>query len=187
MLSPAEPYKPKPETDFLISKNDFRYGTGDKDENREGTRSICPLAAHIRKTNPRRPGDENHRIVRNGIPYGSEFDEASTDADIGRGLLFACYQSNIDRGFLFIQTQWANKPRFGSAEKTPHPGYDPIIGQQGEGKLEMNLFDKDGKDLDQLGPFDRLVTIKGGEYFFVPSLSALSGILSNTGTSSTTT
>lgn len=72
----------------------------------------CPLGAHIRKTNPRgdQPPDGRasvniHRILRRGIPYGPEMDE---DPAAERGLLFACYQSDLSQGFELIQKRWVS-------------------------------------------------------------------------------
>jgi Dyp-type peroxidase family len=136
---------------------------------------ICPLAAHIRKMNPRDPAlgfAINARIIRNGIPYGSEF---SDDPKGRRGLLFACYQSSIDNGFRFLQKAWANKDDF----PAKGAGFDAFIAQRpNNGKLTCAFEDKDNKIITPgLGEFSRLVTMKGGEYFFVPSISALTSTL----------
>ena len=137
-------------------------------------RHVCPLAAHIRKTNPRDGLDKTKfaRIVRNGIPYGTEFSVDKTSKL--RGLLFACYQSSIDNGFKFIQKTWSNNPDF--PQWRTSSGYDPIIGQPpNDGNLQTTMFDaKDEDAVPGLGDYPKLVTMKGGEYFFVPSISALS-------------
>ncbi len=104
----------------------------------------CPFGAHIRKTNPRADFADaaDHRIMRQGIPYGGEYVEGQADAG-DRGLLFVCYQADIAQQFEEQQGAWANDPDFvsnaspkkrpGSAEKevggTVQPGHDPIIGQ----------------------------------------------------------
>ena len=129
------------------------------------------MAAHIRKTNPRDDAlgfDKNARIIRNGIPYGSEY---SDHAEGTRGLLFACYQSSIDNGFRFIQKAWANEPTF----PDKGAGFDPIIAQRPEDKKLTCAFEDMGhKPIDPgLGEFSKFVTMKGGEYFFVPSISVL--------------
>jgi len=52
--------------------------------------------------------------MRRGIQFGPEVtrqEKAAKKTFHGRGLLFACYQSSIDRGFRFIQT----------SEFQPHP------------------------------------------------------------------
>jgi deferrochelatase/peroxidase EfeB len=49
---------------------------------------------------------EARRIIRQGIPFGSEVtsgEAASNKTLHGRGLLFIAYQSNINNGFQFIQ------------------------------------------------------------------------------------
>lgn len=94
---------------FLLHRNNNFEFTGERD-----SQTRCPFAAHVRKTNPR--GDledltppisiENRRIIRRGIPFGPEvttFEHFEGQTHHGRGLLFACYQSSIDRGFQFIQ------------------------------------------------------------------------------------
>ena len=78
------------------------------------TQTRCPFAAHIRKTYPRNDLEgppfnldiDNRRIIRAGIPFGPEVtdDERKRGkTEHGRGLLFVCYQSNIEDGFQFIQ------------------------------------------------------------------------------------
>ena len=191
MLRAGQPDQSKLERDVLIAQNNFEF-PGDN-ENRAKTKALCPIAAHVRKTNPRfsaiidgtKTIETSRRIIRNGIPYGSEYDPNRQEKpDIGRGLLFACYQSSIEAGFSVIQGRWANDPRFESDQQTSEPGHDPIIGQLSthdqdkKKQLRTILFDPTGKDSPELR-FGPLVTLKGGEYFFVPSLAALSGELSN--------
>jgi hypothetical protein len=72
---------------------------------------------------------------------------------------------------------WVNNPEFPGG--TIDAGYDPFIAQPPNGKqLQTTLFDKNDNVITPgLGNFPKLVTMKGGEYFFVPSISALSGEL----------
>ena len=139
----------------------------------------CPLSAHIRKTNPRVDDNDKlkSRIVRNGIPYGLELRQ---DPNGKRGLLFACYQSDIeDGGFRFIQMKWLNDPNFPSS----NAGFDLFTSQPGlrqdqsRESMRITLLKSNNKDTLEY-PFPKdvrpLVTMKGGEYFFVPSLTALS-------------
>jgi Dyp-type peroxidase family len=137
--------------------------------------SLCPLAAHTRKTNPRitdrnDPTGLRAKIVRNGIPYGSEFKEETASEE--RGLLFACYQSHIESGFQFIQKSWSNDKDFPRHDA----GHDPIIGQTSGPKLPITIVDAQQK-AHRLPAFAELVTLKGGDYFFVPSILALQTIL----------
>lgn len=159
--------------------NDFKFDTVPL--------MTCPLAAHIRKTNPRKKESDdslgiakNARIVRNGIPYGTDYSD--TDKVGPRGLLFACYQSSIENGYQFIQQMWANNVSFPS----PNSGLDPFIGQAQRdgskpGALQVHLFVNDDTRFQPgLGSFAGFVTMKGGEYFFVPSISALTSTLVST-------
>jgi Dyp-type peroxidase family len=154
----------------------------------------CPFAAHIRKTNPRADlpfgGAEPHRILRRGIQFGPEVTpeeaaakKSSTDPALERGLLFACYQSNIVNGFQFVQKSWANNPNFppGKNKLTPPipvPGFDAIIGQVAPIPTTTPVI----RDLVGTNPAAQTkeltlhaewVISKGGEYFFSPSISAL--------------
>jgi deferrochelatase/peroxidase EfeB len=78
----------------------------------EKSQDLCPYAAHTRKTNPRADlsqagGTTSRRILRRGIPFGPELtndEKYKKKTECDRGLLFKCYQSNIDAGFQFIQS-----------------------------------------------------------------------------------
>lgn len=76
------------------------------------TQTRCPFAAHVRKTNPRNDlqqlgiSTEGRRILRRGIQFGPEVtdqEKQSGKTAKERGLLFSCFQSNIENGFQFIQ------------------------------------------------------------------------------------
>ncbi|EON68703.1 hypothetical protein W97_07961 [Coniosporium apollinis CBS 100218] len=145
--------------------------------------SMCPLGAHIRKTNPRdRRFDPNgiHRILRRGIPYGPDFDpENSANNAQKRGLLFACYQSDLTQGFKFIQTRWANAPKF----PEPGAGLDLTIGQTGDEQdaFQMDIVFNPGQSplpSNTFSGINQFVELKGGEYFFTPSFTAMRGALS---------
>lgn len=154
--------------------NNFNYALDP-----EGVR--CPFHAHIRKTNPRgdnqrmfgisQEAERSHRIVRRGITYGERDFERETEYPEGDvGLLFLCFQSSIENQFEFIQQHWANNNDF----PRPFTGIDPIIGQGAN-----RLFDNN-KAIEQKWPkaeggtaskdLSNFVTVKGGEYFFAPSL-----------------
>jgi Dyp-type peroxidase family len=141
----------------------------------------CPVGAHIRKTFPRNdassPANRNtidqSRILRRGIPYGAELD---ADPNGKRGLLFVCYQSNISLGFRLIQRFWANEPGF----RLKGAGLDAIIGQSNDMK-EVDMVGISPLDLKsplKMEGINRFVIPKGGEYFFMPSMTALRTTLS---------
>ncbi|KAG9000758.1 hypothetical protein FRB93_012584 [Tulasnella sp. JGI-2019a] len=152
----------------------------------------CPFAAHIRKTSPRfttvtglnnaLPGA---LILRAGIPYGPEvtpMEAAAGQSTEDRGLAFVCYQSVLGNGFGTLQKVWANKVNFPPPETTDPgrfmPGFDPVIGNAIGANRDRTVSGTDptveSKTLDMPADF---VIAKGGEYFFVPSMTAL-GMLS---------
>lgn len=145
---------------------------------------MCPLGAHIRKTNPRHKFFDQggaHRILRRGIPYGPDFNRADRDDPVNqqeRGLLFACYQSNLQQGFHFIQQTWANNPSFPGQRA----GVDLVMGQTGTDELhQMDVVFGQGKppvDPNQFSGINKFVVSKGGEYFFSPSFTAMREALS---------
>ncbi|KAL4867192.1 hypothetical protein BDV12DRAFT_198402 [Aspergillus spectabilis] len=168
------PWKDDPS---LAECNDFDFKPTDSQEK-------CPFASHIRKCRPRGDlGDKySSSIIRRGIPYGpevtkDEHDHQTTKED--RGILFVCYQSNISNGFRRVQEQWCNKNSFPAGKKRitgdPGPGADPICGQpNGPDPFTMGLCDGGSKNVHVI--LRSCVIPKGGEYFFCPSIKALTKI-----------
>jgi len=181
------PLKDNPTMGANIAQNNaFRFDPS--------SQAKCPFAAHIRKTNPRADldafgGTEAHRILRRGIQFGPEVTpeeaaakKSSTDPALERGLLFACYQSNIVNGFQFLQKSWANNPKFppGKDKLTPPvpvPGMDAIIGQVQRSTTPLPIRELVGTNpaaqTKELTLHAEWVISKGGEYFFSPSISTL--------------
>jgi Dyp-type peroxidase family len=145
--------------------NDFRFDGQQSDK--------CPFHAHIRKVNPRgdaRPEVQamERRIVRRGISYGERDPQAADRPEHGVGLLFACYQANIAKQFAFIQRAWANSALFAQAGTGP----DPLVGvplPNIKQQWPKAWGDATKKPLSLgLGGYVRM---KGGEYFFAPSMA----------------
>jgi deferrochelatase/peroxidase EfeB len=113
------------------------------------------------------------RIARRGIPYGrpdfalpdGAFRDPSQTAE--RGLLFMCFQRNIEKQFVFLQRTWIDNPRFPAIVK--NTGDDPLLGQdRNEAQrwpLQWGNEAAGRKDFN----FESPVTLEGGEYFFAPS------------------
>ncbi|KIM71740.1 hypothetical protein PILCRDRAFT_16772 [Piloderma croceum F 1598] len=158
----------------------FKNRVNDFDYSNDLTAQIrCPFTAHLRKMNPRaskKPGLEfvqkSARIIRRGIPYGPEVNEHEAEAHASkhdRGLLFVCYQSDIGKGFHFIQQFWANDPNFpGKGD-----GHDGIIGQDINNQRTITGMYPQNVSKPLLLPKQVFVVPLGGEYFLSPSISAL--------------
>jgi len=162
-------------------ENNFNY-KDDKDALK------CPFHAHTRKVNPRgdteREGFEEsdleiekmHRIVRRGINYGPLPKE---EPETGAGLLFLCFQASIENQFNFMQISWANEPNFVKRDV----GTDVVIGVEkkennSDGKLDFVTETYQwptnwGESGQTEADFTHWVTMRGGEYFFAPSMSFL--------------
>ena len=147
--------------------NDFTFKDGNMDK--------CPFGAHIRKSNPRGSFAFGTRIMRRGIPYGTDFVPGKT-TDTNRGLLFACYQSDFDSGYRFIQRVWANSASFPEGVA----GLDTVMGQIPDKRKPSPAGDEFRIQINGsktgIAKFDRVnqfVTPRGGDYFFAPSITAL--------------
>lgn len=141
----------------------------------------CPFHAHIRKSNPRQPGDDLHKMARRGIPFGHRGTNTDVDPDFeqmptgGVGLLFMSFQASLANQFEFIQKAWVNDPDFPSSGT----GKDPLIGQTNPPThTSTGTFPATWDDPSSLKsePFTDFVTMKGGEYFFAPSIAYLKGL-----------
>ena len=137
-----------------------------------------PRFAHIRKSNPRDPEAQHHRLIRRGIPYGPALPSGANDDGKERGLLFLAYQTSLSNQFEHVQRNWLNNAKF----PAPQTGRDPLVGQPG-GANELVLPLKGGPAPITLGQF---VTMTGGGYFFSPSIDALTQ-LADFATGETTT
>jgi Dyp-type peroxidase family len=151
------------------SINDFRYEQDDP----RGLR--CPIGAHIRRANPRDTGGRNesrrHRLLRRGITYGGPMLPQDSSGDgRKRGVLFVALNARIDQQFEFVQSRWLN-----SGELVGQVGArrDPINAAN-EGQLSDSFWSPSRPA--PVTNLTRFVTMRGGDYFFMPSLPALRGL-----------
>jgi Dyp-type peroxidase family len=169
----THPDKPDPSFDASArGANDFRYS-----DDLDGRH--CPVGAHIRRSNPRDAlGFEGaltfrHRMIRRGMPYGPPLPEGvSTDDGTARGLVFVSFQASISRQFEAVQMQWLNDGNiFGLGHDK-----DFLLGDvDGKGKMTIQ-----GDPPFFLSPQEAFVKTRGGEYLYVPGLSALAALANGT-------
>ncbi|KIK68735.1 hypothetical protein GYMLUDRAFT_68574 [Collybiopsis luxurians FD-317 M1] len=129
------PYKDDPQLAVDSKRNnnfDYRVRGVPGVSPREHSALYCPFFAHTRKTVPRNLDPyiqqaflESSMIVRGGLPYGPELEE---DQNKERGLLFVCYQSSLDGGFI-QQTAFAGNDYFPTTSLVPqYHGKDTVLG-----------------------------------------------------------
>jgi len=165
--------------------NNFNY-----QDDKDGLK--CPFHAHIRKTNPRGqtaelfPGttvksERDHRITRRAISFGPAPEQSAAKPSYGQpsqsskdvGLLFICMQSSIVEQFEFMQASWANANQF--IEQSV--GQDTVIGQGIQSPTDGQAYPTTWGGSEQSRfDFNLFVNMKGGEYFFAPSLSFLKSL-----------
>ncbi|MBL3547276.1 Dyp-type peroxidase [Chryseobacterium sp. KMC2] len=135
----------------------------------------CPFGAHARRMNPRNSKsfileDERlHRIIRRAVSFGDIVPpEETRDDGKERGQFFIGISADAMGTLEFLQKQWANN---GNSVNLGDEK-DPMIGVQRNG-----LFTCPGNPL--VKRYHNLQTfniVKGGEYCFIPSISALKWI-----------
>lgn len=158
-----------PRTNAAAPDNDVKFFAGDRDG------FGCPVGSHVRRANPRDglapnksdcqdllQASNRHRIVRRGRTYGPRVTDRQTDDGEKRGLIFVCLNSEIDRQFELVQHTWLLNPMFGGMFNE----MDPMLGPAGP-------FTVPSPPVRQKPSLARYVTVRGGGYFFLPSLSAL--------------
>lgn len=143
----------------------------------------CPIGAHIRRANTRAalettkdafatPSalDDRRRLLRRGLPYGGH-DELTNDNG-EQGIIFMCIGASLERQFEFVQQQWMNY------SNDFHLGNDrdPIIGNNNGHLTDKHIVQvgpKSGKAPFFCTHLPRFVETRGGDYFFIPSITAL--------------
>ena len=157
--------------------NDFRFM-----DDLAGTQ--CPLGAHMRRANPRdalglnadvckKNGStlvDRHRVLRRAITYGEPVPTDKKQKDIntdGQGLMFMTLQTSISRQFEFVHQQWIN---FGN-DLNQGDDRDPLVGIQ-NGRGRMSIPGDTAKPTVICGSLPQFVTTRGGDYFFLPGVSA---------------
>lgn len=149
--------------------------------------SKCPVTSHLRRANPRdtlgptfdangmsKDGSaiiNRRRILRRGLPYG-QYDAGAPGDDGDHGIIFMAICTNLFRQFEFVQQQWMQYGLdFNAGSDTC-----PVIGNHAEKddpKLVIPVDPEVGKLPFICDRLPQLVEPRGGDYFFIPSMTAL--------------
>lgn len=159
--------------------SDFRYA-----DDLGGVRT--PNGSHLRRVNTRdyldphnRPGSTNEDagtqlnkrrgILRRGLPYGPPSGTELSD-ETEQGVVMMTIGANIFRQFEFVQQQWIQYGLdFNLGNNTC-----PLIGNHHDHDRHVIPSDPDtGKPPYIMSGLRTFVETRGGEYFFIPSLTAL--------------
>ena len=132
---------------------------------------ICPHGARARRANPRDSdiiGDVHlHRMIRRGTSYGPPLPAGVLDDDGGdRGIVFVFIGAHLDRQFEFVKSQWLNDGNFTGLDHEK----DLLVGDN-DGTGTFTIPQRPIRR--RLHGVERFVITRGGEYCFLPSLSAL--------------
>jgi deferrochelatase/peroxidase EfeB len=113
-----------------------------------------------------------HRLIRRGATYGPPYDpnDVSEAADdVPRGALFLFISAKAMATIEFLQQEWVNDGDFMGLDRER----DPIIGLQETDAAFTIPRQPVRRRVHGLETFN---VLRGGEYFFMPSLSALKWI-----------
>jgi Dyp-type peroxidase family len=145
----------------------FRYG-----DDLDGGK--CPFGAHIRRGNPRDMLDpllsategsstltNRRRILRRGLPYADPSGE--------KGVIFMAVCASLFRQFEFIQQQWMSYGLdFDAGNDTC-----PLVGDRAQSDKHVVPAGAANPTPFIAAGLPRFVTTRGGDYFFMPSLTAI--------------
>lgn len=77
------------------------------DYNKDPDGKVTLLDSHIRLANPRTPQAQKHLILRRPFNYSNG---VTKSGQLDQGLLFICYQSSLNDGFIHVQNQLNGEP-----------------------------------------------------------------------------
>ena len=161
----------------------------------------CPFSSHIRRINPRgslemihedgdAPGSlklskgafntpsalsDRRRLLRRGLPYGEVKDRSRDDGS--HGIVIMMLNADINRQFEFVQQQWIN---YGNDFKAGNDKEIILGNHSADEKFPSKAVIQVDPNSDEapflLSNIPRFVETRGGEYFFIPSITALNWI-----------
>jgi len=119
-----------------------------------------------------------HRLGRRGRRDGPDLDreaalQPAPPDDPERGLLFVALNANISRQFEFVQNAWMMNTKFDgmTGESDPLLGHrEPLPGCPTTSHFTLN---REAGLRRRVSAIPQFTTVRGGGYFFLPSVSAL--------------
>jgi Dyp-type peroxidase family len=150
--------------------------------------SRCPFSSHLRRSNPRDMLDptvnpsaagqakqkatsvlnNRRRVLRRGLPYGTSGPNIPDSEEHGVLMMVVC--ASLFRQFEFLQQQWLQYGLdFQSGNDTC-----PIVGNHGAASkfvIETTMQSRKPPFICESMP--QFVEVRGGAYFFIPSMTAL--------------
>jgi Dyp-type peroxidase family len=156
-----------------MRNNDFTYAADPHGHQ-------VPLGSHMRRMNPRDTemallADVNiHRIIRRSTTFGAPYDPdaiSEQDDETPRGLFFTFLSAKAMATMEFLQQEWINNGNFMSLGDER----DPNVGLQQEGATFTIPQHPVRRRIHGIDTFN---VLRGGEYFFLPSLTALKWLAS---------
>jgi deferrochelatase/peroxidase EfeB len=133
----------------------------------------CPLGAHVRRANPRDALGfggrtmSRRRLIRRGITYGNHLPLGEQDEE-KRGIMFLAFNSGFDQ-FEFVQQVWIN---FGDDFEQGNDT-DPIASARNGVRMVIPGAEETGRQPFICFDVPSFVETRGGDYFYVPSLTGL--------------
>lgn len=142
--------------------NDFNYAKMDPHG------YAIPLGSHIRRMNPRDTAVnlQRRKIIRRGATYGPLLPDDAPEDGVDRGIAAFVICASLVRQFEFVQNVWTNDPNFHELGNER----DPFIGNQ-DGTFDYTIPKRPIRR--KITGLPAFTTVKGGAYFFLPSIKAL--------------
>jgi Dyp-type peroxidase family len=139
----------------------------------------CPFHAHVRMMNRREKGLEEPLVLRRGMTYGPVRtdlmapDRQLTPPSSGVGLLFLSFQRSLYDFLGLMQRARTNRDPVLSHKKQWHPAFFNSIARTVRGSPGQR-WRLGGKDI--VFPIADLTNIRGGEYFYIPSMNFIKNL-----------
>jgi deferrochelatase/peroxidase EfeB len=148
---------------------------------RDGDRlGSCPMQAHVHRVNPHHDVGQarNPRMIRRGLPYRDGHDKP--------GLMFMAFVEDIEAQFEFVQRRWVqagnhvggtSQDRDVVAGMMPHDAPAGAPGSTFTTQPAVATHPSFNKLPPLAATFGPFVTLRWGDYFFVPSRRGLAALL----------